>query len=64
MERCFQLLGISLALAKLQEGEKGEGGETERVKKKVGRGSVGEYDEGHKGGDREGGGMERGEMHC
>ena len=34
------------------------------MKKKVGRGSVGVYDEGHKGGDREGVVMERREMHC
>ena len=40
--------------------QEGEGGETERVKKKEGRGNVGEYDEGHRGGDREGVGMERG----
>ena len=40
--------------------QEGEGGETERVKKKEGRGNVGEYDEGHRGGDREGVGTERG----
>ena len=44
----------------MPKGEKGEGGETERLKKKVRRGSVREYDGGHKGGDREGVGMERG----
>ena len=33
--------------------QEGEGGETERVKKKEGIGSVREYDGGHKGGDRE-----------
>ena len=32
----------------MQKGEKGEGGETERLKKKVGRGSVREYDGGHR----------------
>ena len=37
----------------MQKVEKGEGGETERVKKKEGRGIVWEYDEGHRGGDRE-----------
>ena len=37
----------------MQKVEKGEGGETERVQKKEGRGIVWEYDGGHRGGDRE-----------
>ena len=32
----------------MPKGEKGEGGETERLKKKVRRGSVREYDGGHR----------------